>query len=367
MKILLPSTLSWYFVRHYALNFLILLLGLLAVIYIFDIVELLRRSARSDMATLPLVLVMGLYKLPEVGQMVFPFAILFSAMWTFWQMTKRHELVIIRAAGLSAWQFILPVILTAFIIGLTLVIIINPLGALFVSKFEKLEAQYLTQNKNAISLSENGLWLRQNDETGAMALLHADKISMPDWTLQDVTVYFFNENNIFLRRVDAASSYLENGAWHFQYAVSNVPGGIPQAKNHMALKTDLTLGDLESSFSSPQTVSFWKLPAYIKTMEQTGFDSTPLKIHFQSLMAQPLLFMAMILLAASVSLRPQRLRGTSFLVFSGILIGFIVFFMASFLQALGASSQIPVFVAAWFPAIISMFLGISAMMVLEDG
>ncbi len=366
MKTVFPPILSWYFVRQYGFNFLILLTGLLAVIYIFDIVELLRRSSRFEDTTLSLIFMMGIYKLPEVGQMVFPFAILFSAMWTFWQLTKRHELVIIRSSGLSVWQFILPVILGGFIIGLLLVSIVNPLGAMFFSKYEKLEAQYLKHRSSDIFISKQGLWLRQ-DYAGGKAILHADKIKMPQWTLHDVSVFFFSPDNVFLKRIDAGSSYLKDGAWNFRYAVSNTPGSIPQIADNTKIETDLTIGDLESSFSSPEAVSFWKLPNYIKTMEETGFDSTPLKIHFQSLLAQPLLFMAMILLAASVSLRSQRLRGTSFLILSGVIIGFIVFFTSSFLQALGASGQIPVFVAAWFPAIISLLLGIGAMMVLEDG
>lgn len=366
MKILFPSKLSWYFVRQYAFNFIVLLAGLLAVIYIFDILDLLRRSAHSETATLPITLMMGLYKLPAVGQRVFPFAVLFSAMWTFWQLTKRHELVIIRSAGLSVWQFILPVILTGFIIGLLLVVILNPLGALFISKFETLEAKYLDKKSSAISLSEQGLWLRQAYQ-GGTAIFHAEKISMPDWKLRGVTVFFFSPNNTFLRRLDASQSFLKDGFWHFRYGVSNAPGQLPQTGDKIKIATDLTVGDLESSFSSPETVSFWNLPEYIRVMEETGFDSTPLKIHFQTLLAQPLLFMAMILLAAAVSLRPQRLRGASFLILSGILIGFIVFFMSSFLQALGASAQIPIFVAAWFPAIISILLGVGAMMVLEDG
>lgn len=366
MKILFPPTLSWYFIRLYGLNFLILLTGLLAVIYIFDVVELLRRSARSDEVTLSLVLTMGLYKLPEVGQMIFPFAILFSAMWTFWQLTKRHELVIIRSSGMSVWQFILPIILAAFIIGLLQLSVVSPMGALFVSKFEQMESRYLNKKSSAISLSEQGLWLRQDFDSGR-AILHAEKVTMPSWILRDVTVYYFNTNNDFIKRLDSQSAYLKDNAWHFNYAVTNSPGQIPIMDNKAELQTELTIGELESSFSSPETISFWKLPAYIKVMEQTGFDSTPLKIHFQTLLAQPFLFMAMILLAATVSLRQQRMKGSAFLVFSGITIGFVIFFASSFLSALGATAQIPIFVAAWFPAIISILAGIGAMMIMEDG
>jgi lipopolysaccharide export system permease protein len=41
--------------------------------------------------------------------------------------------------------------------------------------------------------------------------------------------------------------------------------------------------------------------------------------------------------------------------------------MSSFLQALGASQQIPVILAAWSPSLICFLLGVTVMMNLEDG
>lgn len=366
MKNFLSLTLSWYLTRHYLINFMMLLVGLLGIIYLFDTVELLRRAAKIENVSLALVLKMGLYKLPEVGQLIFPFAILFSAMLSFWQLTRRHELIIMRAAGLSVWQFIMPIVLTALMIGVVKISLINPLGALFVSKYESLESEYLELGNSLITLSDQGLWLRQEHD-GGTAVLHSAKIEMPDWVLNQVMVFFFSPDNDFIRRIDAKSAKLEAGQWSFNDVFVNAPHKAPEQADFLTMATDLTISELESSFSAPETISFWKFPAYIRVLEETGFDSTSLKIYFQTLLAQPLLFMAMILLAASVSLRPPRLRGTSVLIVSGVFIGFFVFFASSFLQALGASQQIPIFVAAWFPAIISFLLGIGALMALEDG
>jgi len=72
-------------------------------------------------------------------------------------------------------------------------------------------------------------------------------------------------------------------------------------------------------------------------------------------------------LAASVSLSPSRMQNTAILILLGIAIGFVVFFASSFLQALGASQQVPVMISAWFPAIISFLFGVGALMTLEDG
>lgn len=366
MRKFFPLTLSFYLIRNYLLNFAIILMGLLAVIYLFDTVELLRRAGGKDNVGITIVLIMGLFKLPEVGQMVFPFAVLFSGMLTFWQLTRRHELVIVRSAGLSVWQFITPILMTVFLIGIIQLALINPLGALMISRYESLETEHLKSENSLISLSDQGLWLRQKNDEG-MAILHAENIKMPEWQLQNVLVFFFTEDNTFLRRIDASSSTLDKGVWTFNDVVINAKGKLPQNADFMTLATDLTIGELESSFADPETISFWKLPDYIKVLEETGFNATSLKIYFQGLMSQPLLFMAMILLAASVSLRPPRLRGTSILIMSGVGIGFIVFFASSFLQALGGTQQIPVFIAAWFPAVISFVLGIGALMALEDG
>ena len=99
----LSSTLSFYIARQFVLWFFSFLAVLMAVIMLFDFIELLRRGAtRPDVTTL-LTLRMAILKLPEVLQDLFHFIVLFSAMFTFWRLTRNQELVIARAAGVSAW------------------------------------------------------------------------------------------------------------------------------------------------------------------------------------------------------------------------------------------------------------------------
>ncbi len=366
MKI--SATLSRYLAKSYIINVLVLFSALLAVVYLFDTVELIRRAAKSDDIPLSLVLQMGLLKLPEVGQLLFPFGILFGAMVTFWQLTRRHELIVMRAAGFSVWQFLTPVIVVTLAIGFLQMMIINPIGALLVGKYEQLENTYLKHQSDEIAIFQEGLWLRQKSDLSeaGYVILHARRIE-PPWTLSQVTVFYFNAADEYVQRMNAKTATLEPGRWLFRDTVFYAQQGNDVEQPIYAMATHLTAEDVEESFSSPETMSFWHLPAHIKTLEDTGFDAHRLRVHYQNLLAQPLLFVAMVLLAASVSMRQPRSRGTLILISSGVFIGFIVFFMSSFLQALGASQQIPVILAAWSPALISLFLGLSVMMSLEDG
>ncbi len=370
-------TLSRYLARTYVLNMLILLFALLGVIYLFDTVELIRRASKHDAVPLGLILQMSLLKLPEVGQLLFPFAVLFSAMFTFWQLNRRSELIVLRSAGFSVWQFLAPVIAVALVAGALQVAVINPIGSLFVGKYKQLENYYLDSQDSEVALFKGGLWLRQStdgrildendDVEKGYVIVHARKIQPLGWVLKNVTVFYFGQGDTFRMRLDAKEAKLEPGQWVFKDTNIQKQGAASLTREKILLPTSLTIQDIEESFSSPESVPFWSLPGHIQTLEQTGFDASRLRVYYHSLLSQPLFFAAMVLLAASVSIRPPRMGGTLALFIMGVFVGFVVFFLSSYLQALGASQQIPPALAAWSPAIVCFLLGLTAIINFEDG
>jgi lipopolysaccharide export system permease protein len=364
MKI--SPTFSRYLARTYIYNLLVVLLALLAVLYLFETVEVLRRASKRADVPLSLVFQIALLKLPKEGQTLLPFAILFSAMFTFWQLTRRHELTVARAAGISFWQFLTPIVAVAVLAGALHVTIINPLSSVFISNYERMARTYLSGKRGAdIALFREGLWLRQDTDEG-YAILNAKKIKQPGWVLQEPMVLFFSSGDRFLKRIDAAEAKLEPGHWSFSKARAHDSEASSTVLGYK-LPTTLTPLDIQESFSAPDTMSFWKLPSHIRILEETGFDPSRLKVYYQSLLAQPFLFAAMVLLAAAASLRPPRTQGTFALIAAGVGVGFLVFFASSFLEAMGATQQIPVILAAWSPAIISIMFGLGVLMAIEDG
>jgi lipopolysaccharide export system permease protein len=371
-------TLSRYLARSYVFNTLFLLLALLSVIYLFDTVELIRRASKNDDVPFSLVLQMGLLKLPEVGQLLFPFAILFSAMYTYWQLNRRSELLVLRSSGFSVWQFLMPIIGVAVAVGIIQIAIVNPLGALLIGKYEQLEGRYLENQDSQIAIFREGLWLRQTLDGQVIGqseeqaekgyvIIHARHITQPGWVLKDLSVFYFGANDTPQKRLDAEQAELTPGKWVFENVKIHEQNGTAQSQARNVLPTRLSIADIEESFSSPQSMSFWQLPQHIQTLEDTGFDASRLKVYYQNLLAQPLFLASMVLLAATVSMRPPRFGGTMGLITAGVFMGFFVFFMSSYLQALGSSQQIPPFLAAWSPSLVCILLGLSVIMTLEDG
>ncbi len=361
-------TLSYYIGRQFLLAFLLLFTLFIFLIFMFDIVELLRRTASKPDVGFSSVVEMALLKLPYLGQELFPFAVLFGAMSAFWRLTRSNELVITRAAGVSAWQFMLPVLIVAFALGAIHVGIFNHFASATLTRYQLLEARHLKGNDNFLALSGSGLWLRQSNELG-QSVVHADQVLQQDQDveLNNVVVFMYSGADSFSGRLNAKTARLEDGFWRMTDTWVYKPDERPVFEKEHWLETDLTLNKIQDSFAPPETMSFWALPDFIKQLEKAGFSAIRHKLHWHTLLAAPFLMCAMVLIAATFTLRQSRRGATTFVIAGGVFTGFILYFFSDVVFALGLSDSIPVALAAWTPSGVATLLGLTTLFHLEDG
>lgn len=363
----LPITLSVYLGRQF-LAASGLVLAVFAVITILvDGMELIRRSYNKDVP-FRIIVEMVLLKLPYTMQEIIPFAVLLGGILTFARLTRTSELVVARASGISAWQFLLPALATSFAIGVLVVTIFNPLASVMLRRSEHLENTYFESSGNLLSVSSSGLWMKQaNKEGEGRLVIHALRASQEDLRLYDVTVFAFQADNRFAYRVDAESAQLEKGYWHLKQALITAPDKLAEHQDDYVIKTDINMGQLQDSFASPETLSFWELPSFIKVLKAAGFSALRHRFYWHSVLSVPLLLCAMVFIAAAFSLSPPRQGKTGILMVGGIGVGFLIHFFSGLVSALGMSGSVPIVLAAWAPVGISVLIGAALMLHLEDG
>ncbi|MBM3567635.1 MAG: LPS export ABC transporter permease LptG [Alphaproteobacteria bacterium] len=361
----LSLTLSLYLGRHVLMACLVTLVGLAVLVFLLDVVEILRRAAGRDLA-FGLVLRMASLKLPTTAQKLVPFAVLFGAMLAYVRLTRSHELVVVRAAGVSVWQFLAPALGVAAGLGMLIVAVINPVAASMASAYESLEARHLRGRVSLLAVSASGLWMRQVDAIG-QSVIHALRVSQQGVELDDVIIFLYQGADRFVGRIDARRARLEPGHWRLDEALLTTPDRPAERISISRLDTSLTLAQLQESFASPQTLSFWTLPRFIDTLERTGFSGLRHRLYWHTLLALPALLCAMVLVAATFSLRLSRRGGIGPLVAGGVGIGFAFFFLADVALAFGQSGALPVVLAAWAPTAICALLGSTMLLHLEDG
>ena len=362
----LSSTLSLYMGRQYLQSVALVFLVVLVTILIADTIELLRRaSGPNKTATIETVLQMASLHIPFMAQKALPFVVLVGGIVTFAKLTRSRELVIARAAGVSVWQFLLPALVIAVLLGGLFMTVVNPLASATTARFEQLDATHLRGQSSLLALSQSGIWLRQGDAE-SQSVIHAEGLDQETMTLQDTIIFLYEDEDQFVGRIDAAEARLEDGHWVLTDVLFSEPGEPALHQASARVPTDLTLERIQNSFSPPETLSFWALPSFIEVLEDSGFSSVKHRLHWHSLLAVPLLLCAMVLIAATFSLRFTR-RGTWVLVLGGLLTGFLLFFVSDLVLALGLSGKLPPVLAAWTPAVIFTLLGVAGLFHLEDG
>ena len=104
-----PNTiLGHYLMKQIIWNFLCVLLMVVGIVFMFEMIDMLRRVADRPDVSAGFVLQLVIMKLPKTLELVFPFVMMIAAMATFWRLSKNSEFVIVRAAGVSVWGFLAP-------------------------------------------------------------------------------------------------------------------------------------------------------------------------------------------------------------------------------------------------------------------
>ena len=133
------------------------------------------------------------------------------------------------------------------------------------AKFEELENRFLRGRPNLLKVSRSGLWLRQRDETG-FSVIFANSVNPAEIALNDVIIFLYDEVDAYHGRIDAKSATLEPGYWDVREARVTLGDTVGEPLSVYRLKTDLTPEKIQESFASPETLSFWDLPAFIRTL-----------------------------------------------------------------------------------------------------
>ncbi len=372
-------TLSSYISRQFIHSFL-LVTGVFAfLIMLIDAVELLRRASSREIPFF-IMLDMVVLKLPMLLQVILPFVVLVSSVLAYTSLARRSELVVIRSAGVSVWEFLMPAAFTAFVIGMVMIVVVNPLSAVMLNKYEHLNAKYFENRQNLLDISDTGLWFKQqydvfpetadaedNDLQNEL-IIHAQEVTGSSIiTLHKVEMLAFDSNDIFIFRIDAPLAVLkENTLVVEDVQVTSKNNKVSHVPVYY-LDTNLKQNDIQKSFADPQAISFFELPAFINKLEASGFSALAHILQWHKLLSSPFFYSAMVLIGAIFSLKAPRQGAIGFSITLSLVFGFVIYFLSNLVSSIGLSGSMPVMISAWTPMVITMLAGIGFLLHMEDG
>ena len=339
-----------------------------ALVMLIDFVEVSRGLGSDQDLSALRILGLVMLKSPSVIVQLLPFVFLFGTLGAYIGLNRRSELVAMRAAGVSAWRFVLPSAAMAFLLGVLTVTALGPMASAGDALWQRERARISGTAPGAGA--QEAIWLREGDDQRQM-IIRAGRQDRANARLLDVTFFIYTTQaaggRTFSERIDAEAAALSAGRWRLENATGATVG--QKAVTYSTLDLPSSLADEEAfeRFARPQSTPFWSLPNQIQRIENAGFSSTAYRLRFQQLLATPLVFAAMSILAAAFSLRLMRLGDMARMSVAAVILGFAFFFLNQFSAAMGSAEVAPPFVAAWLPPILTALAAFTLLFYTEDG
>jgi lipopolysaccharide export system permease protein len=362
-----------YFARRFIQSFLMIGAVFLSLIMLIDLIEQLRKFEGVDVGMGQLFRLM-LLNAPAAINEILPLLMILSTIVLFVGLARSSELVVTRATGRSGIRALAGPLMVSLVIGGLTVSTLNPIVAATSNKYQTLFETYKNGGPSAVSLSGEGLWLRQGAPRG-QSVIHATGYGGDDAdvTLFGVTILTYARDGGPIRRIQAESARLIQNEWLLSDAkvwplVAGLNPEVTAARHdELRIPTTLTESRIRDSLGRASGISIYDLPDTIRQMKQAGFSTTRHEVWLQVELARPLFLVAMVLVGAAFTMRHTRFGGTGIAVLAAVLLGFGLYFVRNFAQILGENGQLPVAFAAWGPPVASILLTIGLLLHAEDG
>ncbi|WP_298433846.1 LPS export ABC transporter permease LptG [uncultured Jannaschia sp.] len=363
--------LATYIARRFAWLVLMVTLVFTGLLLPIDLMEQLRRLDGQE-AGFGDGLRLAALNLPAALYQILPLIVILSTLALFLALARSSELVVIRAAGRSALRALLAPVAAALVLGLAALIVVNPIVAATQGVYEREIAGFRTGLSSVLSISEEGVWLRQGDASG-QTVIRAARSSLDGTILFEATFIAFDAGGTPVERIDAARAELSEGQWLLEDAKrwplgsSDNPERDAQAVPFATVPSSLTREGIRDSFGVPSSIPIFQLPGFIRQLDAAGFSGRTHRVWLHMELANPFMLAAMVLIGAAFSMRHSRAGKSGIMVLSALLLGFGVFFLRNFAQVLGENGQLPVMLAAWAPPLAAILLSLGVILRLEDG
>lgn len=356
--------------RYVAKRFLFSILGAFLVcaclIFMIDMVELLRMSRRATDLSGATLLWIGLLRLPAFTEILLAFAVLVGSIGALLTLNRKSELTVMRSAGMSAWQFLRPGLTVTFVLGILAITALNPLAAAARSEAEQLTAEVFGREAGLLAASGEGSWLRQDGADG-QSVINARATSNQGLSLTKVIAYQFDPQGRFIERMDADRAVLQDGYWELHRTTVSRPLREPEVFENYSLSTHLNRERVGDVLGSEIAVSFWQLPGLIQASEKAGLSASKYRMQHALLVSRPGLLIAMVVLAATVSLRSFRSGGIQTMVLTGMIGGIGFFLLAEISRQVGAAGLLSPALAVWVPILLALLVSLTVLLHQEDG
>jgi lipopolysaccharide export system permease protein len=338
---------SRYLLAAFVKNFLLTIVGLVLILLLASVFDEFNKVIRNHPPAWAIAAYF-LSGLPLTLAQALPMAVLVATLFTLAGMLRSHELVAMRAAGMSQWALSVPFLVPTFLLSLATIVFGETVLPWATAQHLMIKKVYIRKQPlhELLTMNRAALWSGDGKR-----LIYAEQASGPDDTLHGVTILEFSGLTV-TTRVDAEQGRPVAGKWELDHAqVYRWHGTEPDLSRHKLAVYPLneTMKDFLQEPRPVETLSMAELRDSIQRLQNAGRESGEEQVFYYLKWAFPFANFIVALLALGISFtfqtNPRAAPAAAFGVAIGAALCYIVF--EQFGEVLGVGGALPPLFAMW--------------------
>jgi lipopolysaccharide export system permease protein len=280
-----------------------------------------------------------------------PFILFLSSMWVLIKLKNNRDLLSLRTFGISNGKFVFLFSSIAFIIGIIILVALNPITSIAVKYYEDVKGSYDLDKSHLASINANGIWIKEKIGKN-INIIKSETIK--DNFLINVSIYKFDENNLLVERTEAKQANILDTTWLIEdgYTIQFQDTNIKNNFENLIFYSTFNREKLNAIYSNLDTISFYKLMTESKELVARGYNFKLLKEKKHFYLSLPFFLILMVWLSGIFTLNSNEKRQNAYYIFFSIITCIVIFYFKSFSTALGTTEKIPLVLSVWSPVII---------------
>ncbi len=339
------TVLDRYIAREFITTFFFVLLAFLCLYVIIDFFER-SRMYLSNSASIAQIVSYHLYTLPFILANMMPASVLIGSLITFGLFSRNHEIVAMKANGISLYRISFPILLFALFVCL-----LNFLLNEFVTpaanwRAEQMVYAEIQKNKEWGAFKDNQIWYKSQN-----AIYNIKLYVAAENKLKGVMINYLDPQFHLSQRIDAREAIWKDEHWELRDVLRTTFVGreFPVFERLPSLVIDLVEKpeDFRVVQKSADQMGFRELRNYIRKLGQEGYEANRYETDLHGKISFVFVSFILALIGVVFPLRSERSGGIAQGIGIGVIIGFSYWVVFAFALSLGRSGTLPPVVAAW--------------------
>ena len=296
-------------------------------------------------------IILSVLFVPSLLYNMFPFVILISGIWFFLRIKKTDEIIALKVSGISNFSIIIIPSIVSIILGILIITAFNPITSVLVKKYEIIKGSYEKDQEYLAAITVNGIWIKEKN-INKNNIIRSSNLNNEN--LIRVTIYEFDKENNFIKRIEAKSANISSFNWILK-DVTIIDADGNYLSSNISRLDYISMYDIQkikSLYSNLDTISFWNLKNEIQLLEARGYSTREMEAKFQRSFAFPFFLLSMVLLSGVFTLGMTFKENNWSYVFIAIITSVLIFYFNDFSAALGKTEKLPILISVWMPIVI---------------